>query len=125
MDLTRCVELDPVRFDHGAAQRAAATHRAAARQLDELIGMREDASRRALRSWWGPHVDRFMTDEGRIADELRAMVDDLRRTALDVEAAAARARAEQARRDRHNAEVRAQRAAGQSGLCPTSIVLPR
>jgi hypothetical protein len=99
--------IDNVSFDHAAAATAAATCRATARQLDALAELRERGATRALHQWTGPFAERFVDVHADIQARSRDQRDRLLLTAADIEQIAQAARQEQARRDRHNAEVAA------------------
>lgn len=95
--------LADVRFDHAAATRAAATCRATARQLEELLRARDRARDLAHRHWRGAHARRWTEVDDRLRRDALAQVEELRRTAASIDGAADAAHREQARRDRVNA----------------------
>jgi uncharacterized protein YukE len=97
-----------VRFDWQAASAASSACRQAANRMDGRTTRRGSAARRAQAGWTGEHAETF---EGLLAGELEAgtsLATILRDTANAIDQAAGEARAEQQRRERIRAEMRAE-----------------
>ena len=87
-----------VRFDHAAAEAAAAACERAARVVAEAAGTNEAAVRMATADAEGPRITRLVARFGRLQDQARTVQAHLRHTAAELRAASARARADQTAR---------------------------